>query len=1073
MKKKILAILLCLTMALSLLPTVAFAEGETLTIDGITYDATVEQSGEGWRWAPEEGDDGEVELTLYGYNGGPIAYEGENYLWVYVATSAQSTITVPSTSTEAGITSSEDIEIWGYGDLVINAPNVKSDGIYAADYFDINSFYGKLEINAGHNGITANEIELDGDTNGDITIDAGSNGLSAGSEGCWIYTTGNLDITAGAVGIYSDGNVFFEPCGGAVTVNAGDDGVVSDDGYVAVYESEATIKVTADGDGIVADDGVEFYYATNDITIDARGNGIVAKGTDGYYYCNGDWNEPAQGYGVCIYGAYGDTNIYAGKDGVVAKTGSVYLDYNCKPMWIVAENGNGVVAEDTTNGYVFVCPYADMNIIAGDDGIVAKGKYVLDEYTWSAYLETCGGELGIDADGYGVWAADNVWADGYNGKMFINAATEDGIYSKGGSVYTDNAADLHVTSEDGNAIGLNTTGESFRVDTYEEIGLRFATGEHAVWNYGALDSPVVYDEEGYYSVADHPEGESYVEYKSKAPRSLTINDDTYAYSNLTSDQFGAGWSWDAEDGVLTLDGYNGGKIEAYGDLEIVLAAGSDNTVSHSNNDYGIVTCYGDLTLSGSGDLTVALSGDEYYSRYAIYGYYGDVTIDMGGDLTVEDAYYGIYAYCGGVSVTGDGDIDVTVDSYGYGIFAYGAIELTGGGKVKVAKAREGIYSYTSIDLNMSDDLTVNAYYCLDSCGDLTILSSGDIELTAAEGGYGIYRWAKGDVYFGGSGEVKIDATDGSNGIYYCESVGEITVSGTGKVTVMNGSGYALHGDEGFTNVAVYEGGELELISDSGYGIYFEESNGSVWVDEGGTLTIDSGDDGIYSDYGNIAIDNDGTLNIASDDDAVYACGNLLLDNDGTIDVSSSAYGFGASGTVKVLGTAPIEIGVGSYGLYSEYSDIVLAGTGAVTIEADEYPVYLDDDYEVGTALLLEGKNTPITLTAESGAAVHRDSDGASPVGGSAFANYKVTGAPDASSVTYTIGSNNKIATLIKLVLRTAGIAAGATAAAATVAVAAAVVHTAAEIIPIVNEGANLLATGLVLGVVRLLMYGIE
>ena len=222
---------------------------------------------------------------------------------------------------------------------------------------------------------------------------------------------------------------------------------------------------------------------------------------------------------------------------------------------------------------------------------------------------------------------------------------------------------------------------------------------------------------------------------------------------LASDQSGTGWSWDAAAKKLTLNGYDGGYIEATGDLSIVLADDSENTVTVPSgvDKYGIYTT-GDCTISGSGNLSITTA------KMGIASQSGDVFLDIDGELDVSTALAGIYAY-NNVRISGDGKLTVSVTGSTNCIQTWNEdIEISDAVDVTIESAGAGIWARRDLNISTSGDLNVTTGSHGIHANKITI--SGD-----------------GDRTFSGNGGFAVNAVNNA-----------INISGDGKWNI---SGYRL------------------------------------------------------------------------------------------------------------------------------------------------------------------------------------------------------------------------------------------------------------------------------------------
>ncbi len=217
---------------------------------------------------------------------------------------------------------------------------------------------------------------------------------------------------------------------------------------------------------------------------------------------------------------------------------------------------------------------------------------------------------------------------------------------------------------------------------------------------------------------------------------------------------GAGWSWDAENAVLTLNNYNGSTIEVpSGDITIELK-GTNRitmpTVGIDNSSYGIHVKSGKLTIRASeSDPDAALwigntdlsTSDQYNTAVSIDGYY-KFNLES-GSLEIEMVNTAAYSYqLTGISISGEsvyiqGDAVLTVNINSGAFLAnalscgvkYGSsrdmsITVTGSNSRSIA-----VSSFTSTESGTGDVLlSCPNGFALGSGGFYIHENAGDIKL---------------------------------------------------------------------------------------------------------------------------------------------------------------------------------------------------------------------------------------------------------------------------------------------------------------------------------------------------------
>lgn len=159
---------------------------------------------------------------------------------------------------------------------------------------------------------------------------------------------------------------------------------------------------------------------------------------------------------------------------------------------------------------------------------------------------------------------------------------------------------------------------------------------------------------------------------------------------------GEGWSYDSEENILTLDGYNGGSITAtYMDLNVVLAKGSTNVISTSD-EFGIAyyqpsytSPYYTLHIKGAEGSTLDVTARDH----AIFSK-GDVSIEncnLTAENTTLSTASGEMECIGSENDINITDSVVTVNTNGAGISCYDYNTITGS-KVTVTSGMIGIHS---------------------------------------------------------------------------------------------------------------------------------------------------------------------------------------------------------------------------------------------------------------------------------------------------------------------------------------------------------------------------------------------
>lgn len=239
---------------------------------------------------------------------------------------------------------------------------------------------------------------------------------------------------------------------------------------------------------------------------------------------------------------------------------------------------------------------------------------------------------------------------------------------------------------------------------------------------------------------------------SFAAERVEVDGNTYNAGTAAGD--GSTWAWDGADD-MTLNGYNGGGIAAYGKLNVSYEG--NNTVANDEGD-GISVVDGanegaELNISGTGTLTATAEGNALYSQ-------GDMTISGTGDVNAMGDVNGICA---------DNDLSIntsgTVTAKGAraeGILANGDISITGGGTVDTRSEQDfgivaeetltvsnstltaqgfgsGIYAFDGLTI---DAATVRAYAYPAREGNPAAIFTDEGDITIKNGSF-VHAYAEG------------------------------------------------------------------------------------------------------------------------------------------------------------------------------------------------------------------------------------------------------------------------------------------------------------------------------------------
>ena len=390
---------------------------------------------------------------------------------------------------------------------------------------------------------------------------------------------------------------------------------------------------------------------------------------------------------------------------------------------------------------------------------------------------------------------------------------------------------------------------------------------------------------------------------------------------------------------------------------VTLAEGSENTLESGSeapsgedeNVDGVIFSRSDLTLNGSGSLTI---NAEYK--------HGIVSKD---DLVITGGVYNITAVGGGLYgkdcvkiLDGTFNLNVEMDGIqsdneedadrGFVYIAGGTYDITAG--------HDGIQAETLLKVA---DGTINI-----TTGTGSV---GNTKTEEMSGGFG-----RG-MQPGGLGEGGRPGSDDSNGdMQPPELPSEVTESAA------SGSGAAVNGSSDTDSTS---NGSINVTDSSSSESIKGLKSGSLLEITGGTIVINSEDDSVHSN-GSITI-TAGDLTISSDDDAVHADENLQIDggsiqilqsyeglegksvviNDGTISLVSADDGINVNGGADSSGFGGFGRGFETDSFGSSETDIYIAiNGGEITIDAS------GDGLDSNGNLYITGGVTYISGPSDSG-----------------------------------------------------------------------------------------------------------
>ena len=217
---------------------------------------------------------------------------------------------------------------------------------------------------------------------------------------------------------------------------------------------------------------------------------------------------------------------------------------------------------------------------------------------------------------------------------------------------------------------------------------------------------------------------------SFAAERVEVDGNTYTAGATAGD--GSTWAWDGADN-MTLNGYNGGGIAAYGKLNVSYEG--NNTVANDEGD-GISVVDGanegaELNISGTGTLTATAEGNALYSE-------GDMTISGTGTVTAKGAgAEGILAD-GDITITGGGTVDARSEQ-DCGIVAEETLTVSNS-TLTAQGFGSGIYAFDGLTI---DAATVRAYAYPAREDSPTAIFTDEGDITIKNGSF-VHAYAEGE-----------------------------------------------------------------------------------------------------------------------------------------------------------------------------------------------------------------------------------------------------------------------------------------------------------------------------------------
>ena len=369
---------------------------------------------------------------------------------------------------------------------------------------------------------------------------------------------------------------------------------------------------------------------------------------------------------------------------------------------------------------------------------------------------------------------------------------------------------------------------------------------------------------------------------------LTVNKKVFTVSK---DASGSGWNWDTHTGVLTLNNYNSGRLEAsgFGTAPLYIRLRGSSTVTAADYSAIIGTYQKGTVLCGSGNLTVNGTGNVVENALDVRGS-GKITLNgtgayqnvVDGSLTVGEngnveiigsgegckGIYGALAVNGGklnITVTGKNSCGINADHNSITIPA-GTVTVTtkGAGSSGMDAAQCSNFQVSGsgkLTVKVEGDSSYNstAYAVYAPHTTIHVSGGGTFNITGKQVNFGIY-WARLDVD-GGTLNIDLTRTGDNKDVYgatYYNTIHSVKNGGKLNINIESlGGGYVV----GIEDTAL----EVDATSTAAIKV---KSNGEVYAavlerikcDGTINLTAESGKKTATACGGsNLAVEGKGTL----------------------------------------------------------------------------------------------------------------------------------------------------------------------------------------------------------------------
>ena len=607
-----------------------------------------------------------------------------------------------------------------------------------------------------------------------------------------VWVDGIQVTSANAKDITGKGTAVYDATDNKIKLSNYNGGAIKSESDLKIYIFPDTTST------ITSPDSVGIEVTNGKLVLDGEGNlKITAKK-----------NAGIKTYGEC--GLWGDVNVTIdAKAGMTSTNGDVVIwNYNCKTN-IKATGLNGLRAN---NGNVKIVNKGELTIIAYNKGIYAPNGKV------------------------------TFWGEG---DTLIRASESNAIHCNQ-DVEMSNSKQNRITiqSEKLDAVKITGVGNHLKLDgKAAPVTIIAPEGRKAIITHADTEFPVEITDTEYYDKNSGDPQSNQVIYDHIENYDLVVNG--VEVNILNKDNIlGDGTAvFHSETKTLVLNGYNAGAITSDRSFHILLADGSENTITATGDKEDAIHCDGDLSLTGSGNLTChSLTARGIYafsglnikdigklnitSKYVGMECQYKMDISGQGDIKIKSTDgSGIWSIYNGVFISGAGTVDI--DCKGSGIYTanYAKVEVTGKRNLIIHAEEYALHIPSNVEstyLNTSGKIEIEAEIGIFAGKEFTLEGTGDIRIVAKKSGIFSYK----DINIKGSGKLEIIANQES-----IDSMENVLIGGSREIIARSDAWSAIIAG---SDVVITENAKVSAVSKSLYGVELRGAEGKLYLNGNGS-----------------------------------------------------------------------------------------------------------------------------------------------------------------------------------------------------------------------------------------------